>query len=124
MTNQSNPNVFFRSEDMGIGNFPIKGGTIKTKGPAFPMGYHPEGNNADHFGMTLRQYAAIKLCVPDSGTDWLDDMIRKSNRDHFAAAALQPLVTSAIELDHVKWDATAQHAYLIADALLKAREAK
>jgi hypothetical protein len=45
-------------------------------------------------------------------------------RDYFAAAALQPLVTSAIELDHVKWDATAQHAYLIADAMLKAREAK
>ena len=47
-----------------------------------------------------------------------------SMRDHFAAAALQPLVTSAIELDHVKWDATAQHAYLIADAMLKAREEK
>jgi hypothetical protein len=47
-----------------------------------------------------------------------------SLRDYFAAAALQPLVTSAIELDHVKWDATAQHAYLIADAMLKAREAK
>ena len=45
-------------------------------------------------------------------------------RDYFAASALQPLVTSAIELDHVKWDATAQHAYLIADAMLKAREAK
>jgi hypothetical protein len=47
-----------------------------------------------------------------------------SLRDYFAAAAMQPLVTSAIELDHVKWDATAQHAYLIADAMLKAREAK
>jgi hypothetical protein len=32
------------------------------------------------FGMTLRQYAAIKLKVPDSGTDWLDDMIRESLR--------------------------------------------
>lgn len=29
-------------------------------------------------GMTLRQYAAIHLKVPDSGTDWLDDMIKKS----------------------------------------------
>ena len=51
---------------------------INNGGPAFPMGYHPEGNNADHFGMTLRQYAAIKLCVPDSGLPWLDDMIVKS----------------------------------------------
>ena len=47
-----------------------------------------------------------------------------SIRDYFAAAALQALVTSAIELDHVKWDAAAQHAYLCADAMLKAREAK
>jgi hypothetical protein len=45
-------------------------------------------------------------------------------RDYFAAAALQPLVTSAIDLDHVKWDATAQHAYLIANAMIKARECK
>lgn len=45
-------------------------------------------------------------------------------RDYFAAAALQPLVTSAIELDHSKWDAAVQHAYLIADAMLRAREVK
>jgi len=50
--------------------------------------------------------------------------LQVSLRDYFAAAAMQPLVTSAIELDHVKWDATAQHAYLIADAMLKARETK
>ena len=47
-----------------------------------------------------------------------------SIRDYFAATALPALVTSAIELDHVKWDAAAQHAYLCADAMLKAREAK
>ena len=51
---------------------------INVGGPAFPMGYHPAGNSADHFGMTLRQYAAIRLRVPDSGTDWLDEMIVKS----------------------------------------------
>ena len=45
-------------------------------------------------------------------------------RDYFAAAALQALVTSAIELDHVKWDAAAQHAYICADAMIKAREEK
>ena len=99
---------------------------INDGGSAFPSppGQHSNGFYSTGAGMTLRQYAAIRLRVPDSETDWLDDMIRKSNRDHFAAAALQPLVTSAIELDHVKWDATAQHAYLIADAMLKAREAK
>ena len=43
-------------------------------GPAFPL-----DRDVVNVGMTLRQYAAIKLKVPDSGTDWLDDMIRKSN---------------------------------------------
>ena len=74
--NQPNPNVFFRGEDMGIGNFPIKGGTINDGGPAFPRSATDHCHSQE--GMTLRQYAAIKLCVPDSGTDWLDEMIVKS----------------------------------------------
>jgi hypothetical protein len=85
------------------------------------MGYHPEGNNADHFGMTLRQYAAIRLRVPDSGTDWLDEMIRKSNRDYFAAAALQGILA---EGGGASWDDDAKNAFKAADAMLKAREAK
>jgi hypothetical protein len=48
-----------------------------TGGPAFPVP-DIDGSKVCE-GMTLRQYAAIKLKVPDSGTDWLDDMIRKSN---------------------------------------------
>ena len=43
-----------------------------TGGPAYPT------QVASYEGMTLRQYAAIHLKVPDSGTDWLDDMIRQS----------------------------------------------
>ncbi|KKK58835.1 hypothetical protein LCGC14_3040450, partial [marine sediment metagenome] len=35
-------------------------------------------------GMTLRQYAAIKLRVPRSGSDWLDEFVRESLRDQFA----------------------------------------
>lgn len=42
-------------------------------------------------------------------------------RDYFAAAALPALVASALDLDHVKWDAAAEHAYTIADAMLKER---
>ena len=65
--------------------------------PAFPMGYHPEGNSADHFGMTLR--------------------------DYFAAAALQGLMAQydpEDELEHhiAKW------SYKAADAMIRAREAK
>lgn len=29
--------------------------------------------------LTAQQYAAIHLKVPDSGLEWLDEMIRKSN---------------------------------------------
>jgi hypothetical protein len=114
MSNQPNPNVFFRGENMGIGNFPIKGGTINDGGPAFPR--QPNEYIQGSEGMTLRQYAAIKLRVPESGTDWLDDMIRKSNRDHFAAHAI----------NEVGWynniNQSAIMAYEIADAMLKARE--
>ena len=48
-------------------------------------------------GMTLREYAAIKLRVPESGIDWLDDMIKKSKRDEFAGMALPALI--ALESD-------------------------
>lgn len=43
-------------------------------------------------------------------------------RDYFAAKALPYLVREALDLNHVRWDATAEHAYIIADAMLKARE--
>ena len=34
-------------------------------------------------GLSLRQYAAIKLRVPESGVKWLDAMIRESRKqDH------------------------------------------
>jgi len=32
-------------------------------------------------GLKAKEYAAIHLRVPDSGTDWLDAMIRRSNRN-------------------------------------------
>ena len=32
-------------------------------------------------GISLRQYAAIHLQQPDSGLDWLDDMIRKAKSE-------------------------------------------
>lgn len=43
-------------------------------------------------------------------------------RDYFAAAALPALVEQAINLDHLAWDATAEHAYRIADAMLEERK--
>jgi hypothetical protein len=71
--------------------------TKPTGGPAFPsLNAEMTGIDSDGVerfdvepsgGMTLRQYAAIKLKVPDSGTDWLDAMIVKSLRDEFAGKA-------------------------------------
>ena len=72
-----------------------------TGGPAFPMGKteaaiyanciedlananldkaertHLQATVVALCGMTLRQYAAIHLKVPNSGTDWLDEMIKE-----------------------------------------------
>ena len=66
---------------------------INDGGPAFPMGYHPGGNRADQFGMTIR--------------------------DYFAAAALQGVLCNG---GGPSWDGDAKNAYQAADAMLKARE--
>jgi hypothetical protein len=99
-----------------MSNQPINDG-----GPAFPVNPHPNIHGGSD-GMTIRQYAAIKLRVPDSGTDWLDDMIRKSNRDYFAAAALQGMLSDSNTGGSDSQFAESAYAY--ADAMLKAREAK
>ena len=73
-------------------------------------------------GMSLREYAAIKLKVPNSGTDWLDDMIRQSLKDYFAAKAMQGLLANP-ECPLKPLDEVPQASYKMADAMLKAREA-
>ncbi len=65
-------------------------------GPAFPQNSLSSQNR----GMTLRQYAAIKLCVPDSGIDWLDDMIRQAQDDRFAGCAMAGLLAAAPHPDN------------------------
>ena len=96
-------------------------------GPAFPTPAGIQHND----GMTLRQYAAIKLCVPNSGLTWLDEMIVQSNRvqsnrerladrERLAAAALE----KASRGSDRNADEIAKRAFYIADAMLKAREVK
>lgn len=95
-------------------------------GPAFPRSagdYNGTKNgNAAQQGMTLRQYAAIKLRIPDSGTDWLDRMILKAKRDDLAAQAMQGLLSDP----NIKASTNefAAMAYTLADAMLKARSAE
>lgn len=98
---------------------------IDNGGPAFPVPLNPgqswnEMGSCD--GMTLRQYAAIKLRVPDSGTDWLDEMISKSLRDEFAAKAMQGLLSCPVQPQSGA-DMFARDAYTMADAMLRARDA-
>lgn len=54
----------------------------------------PAYRNHDDPGLSTRQYAAIHLCVPSSGTPWLDAMIREALRDRIATAALQGLLAA------------------------------
>ena len=95
------------------------------KEAAFPAVHAATGHNdvrymSTSYGMTLRQYAAIKLRVPDSGTDWLDDMIRQSLRDDFASKVVQGIYSTAIG-DPNRVPIT-EDAYLQADAMLEARD--
>ena len=114
---------------------------FENSGPAFPTSikWGPEGGvgfqgdpacepgtTTYYSGMTLRQYAAIKLRVPNSGTDWLDEMIRTSLRDDLAAKAMQGMWASDTEAWHCSGtkDALASRAidaYAMADATIKAR---
>ena len=97
---------------------------VNDGGPAFPsnrdMRYEQEFDHEG--GMTLRQYAAIKLRVPNSGTDWLDEMIRTSLRDEFAAKAMQGMAGSHGYCER-GWDQKdlAGQAYELADAMFATR---
>ena len=104
---------------------------IEDGGPAFPVPLNqgePWSSTGPCDGMTLRQYAAIKLRVPDSGTDWLDKMIRESLRNEMAAKAMPECYADYCRHADVQgyvegWRVgVAKDAYETADAILAARE--
>lgn len=89
-------------------------------GPAFPVSADVagiEGLSGSAMGMSLRQYAAIHLRVPDSGVDWMDEMIRKAQRDELAAKAMQNMADMSFPAA-----AMAKRSYELADAMLKESE--
>ncbi len=103
---------------------------VNDGGPAFPS-----NRDMRYGGMTLRQYAAIKLRVPNSGTDWLDEMILTSLRDDLAAKAVPLFGTRSLiaaywrrvekderDLTFAQW--VAKNAHGFADAMLAARGEK
>lgn len=85
--------------------------------PAFPMDF--EQRNDYQLGMSKRFYAAIALKVPDSGEEWLDEMIRKANRRDAACAALTGIMANS-NPDFIKMDfeTAVGHAYRCANHLL------
>lgn len=97
-------------------------------GPAFPV-TSDNYANAESAGMTKREYAAIQLKVADSGTDWLDAMIRTAERNELAARAMQgwmanPTATPVeAEIDNsdpqALADVVAVFGYMVADAMQK-----
>jgi hypothetical protein len=103
---------------------PANPAPIDDGGPAFARSGLLLDNGdwvAPQDGMTLRQYAAIKLRVPKSGLEWLDDMIRESQCNEFAGQALQGLVFQN-DYGTISDQDIANGAYSYADAMLKARK--
>ena len=104
---------------------------INDGGPAFPGQWYDfqpltgeQVVREQWGGMSLRQYAAIHLRVPDSGVDWLDEMIRKAQRDELAAKAMQADLSNWPEdtSDWLKYrDDLAHRYYQMADAMLAER---
>ena len=101
---------------------------VKDGGSAFPFQLTVvDRNNPENIqkaraqGMTLREYAAIRLKVPNSGTDWLDDMIRDSLRNDMAGQALEGLCANS-SFSSNDFEFASAVAYELADAMLKARE--
>ncbi len=101
---------------------------MKDGGQAFPSereDTHPDRGaiKVQEPGMSLREYACIKLKIPETSLDWLNDLIRKSLLNNFAARAMQGYVIKDTEMEN--FDAKiATWSYEIAGAMLKARGSK
>lgn len=71
---------------------------VNDGGPAFPqvLQYDAAGRCVSEamYGMSLRQFAAIQLRVPNSGDEQIDAMIRQSNRRDFAGQAMAGLLAN------------------------------
>lgn len=102
---------------------------LRPDAPAMPIHSHEAAHWNEPVpyepGLTARQHAAIALRVPDSGTDWLDAMIRTSLRNEFAAQALEGLCAHMVGANtqghEDRAQANARVAYKYADAMLAAR---
>ena len=90
---------------------------------AFPHEFeYGDGSKEFDRGMTLREYAAIHLRVPNSGNPELDDMIREAQRNELAAKALDISMHHLKDYYGINKQNVAEWCYEMADAMLKERE--
>lgn len=96
-------------------------------GPAFPSQITTEDRNGapivtEFKGLSAREYAAIHLRVPDSGTAWLDEMIYQQIRSQaFSEVACTMLTDMRLVAKEPAWfDHAAVIAIRIADAMVAA----
>ena len=97
--------------------------TIETGGSAFPL-YDHRGDGQQflaEIGMTMRQYAAIHLRVPNSGADWLDDMIAEAREMDAAERAMQGLI---VGVERPAFDYIAKTAHDMAEEMTEAARSK
>lgn len=100
---------------------------LETGGSAFPLAVYDPAHDCINYkdGMTTRTYAAIHLGVPQSEHDWINDMIRESQRNELAKAAMQGLLAQSVGTALAsKQEDGAEYAYSMADALLAEQEKK
>ena len=96
--------------DDGGGAFPFKGFVGPTESTSKPYSS----------GMTLRQYAAIKLRQPKSGIDWLDEMILQAKQDDYAGMVLQGAVAHGVNTsDNLK---ISSECFIMANTMTKQGE--
>jgi len=73
--------------------------------------------------LTAKEYAAIHLCVPDSGNDELDAMIKRAQRERLAVTALNGIVQSELRKGGFGCETTiGRMAWDYADAVIAAGE--
>ncbi len=96
---------------------------IDSGGNAFPycvwVGDHHNGHNT---GMTKREYSAINLRVPNSGTEWLDEMIRASLHNEFAGMAMHGLLANPSVI--LKQTDIPELSFEYADSMIRAGKGK
>jgi hypothetical protein len=70
--------------------------------------------------LTAKEYAAIHLCVPDSGNDDLDAMIRRAQRERLAGKIMAAMYSADNPTDEINAEIRADYCYGVADAVIAA----